>query len=424
MTPTDDSQVGSTEAPRVAYLTPQYPKVSHSFIRREILELERRGYLIERFSIRPPDASQLVDASDQRETAKTFACLAQGPVRLLAAFVVVAATRPRRLLRAARAALSLLRRGHRGALAHGAYLLEACLLLRQLEERGVRHVHVHFGTNAASVALLIGKLGGPSFSMTVHGPDEFDCPGGHALAEKVRAASFTVAISSFTAAQLQRWTEPELWDRIHVVHCSVDEQFFRERTQATPVPPRFVCVGRICPQKGQLLLIEAFALVARAHPSARLVLAGDGELRGEAERAIRRLGIAEQVEITGWLDEAGVRRVLRGASCFVLPSFAEGLPVVIMEALAMGRPVISTFIAGIPELVIPGENGWLVPAGDVESLRAALLDALAQSGERLAEMGLAGADRARERHSLEREVSRLDELFRRCVLVAEQRRGL
>jgi glycosyltransferase involved in cell wall biosynthesis len=395
---------------KLAYLTPQYPKTSHSFIRREILALEASGLAVLRLSIRKPEDPP-VDPADRSEAAKTVYCLSGSLRRILVSCVVALIGSPRRVLRAFLAALAMSRHSDRGLLRHLAYLAEAALLVRVLRSHQIEHLHVHFGTNAASVALLVRILGDLSYSMTLHGPDEFDAPIAHSLREKVAAASFVAVVSDFTSAQLRRWVPPEIWPRIHVIRCGIDEAFFDPVPSVPPEPNRFVCVGRLAPQKGQLLLLEAFAALIRSAVRAELVLVGDGELRALLEKKIMEENLEKRVTITGWLDEQAVRQQLREARCLVLPSFAEGLPVVIMEAFAIGRPVISTYVAGIPELVRPGENGWLVPAGNAEELCAALKEACLLSPERLLEMGRQGALRVRERHRVRVEGRRLANLF-------------
>lgn len=398
----------------VAYLTPQYPKVSHTFVRREIHELERRGHRILRLSIRRPEA-EVVDAADRAERERTLVVLAQPPGRLAAAFARVALTRPGRLLRALALSLRQGLAGGAGLVRHLAYLVEATFVLERLRAEGVEHVHVHFGTNAASVARLLRRLGGPPYSITVHGPDELDAPAAHALGAKIEESAFTIAISDFTAAQLRRWVAPEQWSKLRVVRCTVDERFFEAAEPVRDDAHGLVCVGRLSAQKGQLVLLDAFAELLRKRPDlegARLVLAGDGEMRAQVEGRIAALGLAERVAITGWIDEARVREELRRARCLVLPSFAEGLPVVLMEALAMARPVISTWVAGIPELVVPGESGWLVPPANPVALAEAMAAALDAPAEQLHRMARAGARRVRERHAVATEGELLEALLR------------
>jgi glycosyltransferase involved in cell wall biosynthesis len=243
----------------------------------------------------------------------------------------------------------------------------------------------------------------------VHGPDEFDKPQFLGIAEKVRRSAFVVAISSHGRSQLYRWIGHAQWPKVQVVHCGVDAQF--HAAAAPPPEARLVCVGRLCEQKGQRLLLEAVARLAARGLRFDLVLAGDGEIRPELEALIARHGLAGRVRITGWLSSAAVRAEILAARALVLPSFAEGLPVVIMEAMALRRPVLTTYVAGIPELVIPGETGWLLPAGDVEQLAAALEDLLARPPQELLAMGEAARRRVLERHSLEREATKLAQLF-------------
>lgn len=398
----------------LAYLTNQYPKVSHTFIRREIRALEAVGHEVLRYSVRPtPD--RLSDAEDVREQAVTTVILNRGPGEIAAATSMVAARSPERFASAARLALSIGVRSDRGPAVHAAYLAEACWLRRELVRRGVTHVHAHFGTNPATVAMLCHELGGPPWSFTVHGPEEFDKASRVALPEKIRRAAFVVAVSAFGKSQLYRLSKFEDWGKIHVVRCSVDEQFLEQQLEVMPREdpsvPRLVCIGRLCEQKGQLLLVEAAAELARTGQRFQIVLVGDGEMRQEVESRIRAHRLEDRVSITGWLDGRAVRREILHARAVVLPSFAEGLPVAIMEAFALGRPVVSTFIAGIPELVENGVSGWLVPAGSVESLTVALRDVLTAEPERIAAMGRAGRLQVQTRHDARRNARILSALF-------------
>jgi glycosyltransferase involved in cell wall biosynthesis len=258
-------------------------------------------------------------------------------------------------------------------------------------------------------------LGGPSYSFTVHGTDFFDAPRSQDISAKVANAAFVVAVCDYGAAQLRRWSAVEDWGKIHVVRCAIGDKFF---TSARPIDrssERFVCVGRLSPEKGQLVLLDALATLVREGSGARLVLAGDGDFRPEIERRIAQLDLADRVEITGFIPEEEVCRQVLGARAFVLASFTEGLPVVIMEAFALGRPVISTYVAGIPELVRPGENGWLVPAGNAAELASAMRAALNTPIERLEAMALAGSERVRSLHYTPTESARLAVLFGRAV---------
>jgi glycosyltransferase involved in cell wall biosynthesis len=399
---------------RVAYLVNQYPRTSHSFIRREIHALEAQGVEVLRYSLRPLD-EPLASAEDRAEVPRTRAVLGVGPAGLLGAVVAVAARRPRAFLRASGVAVRLGLRSDRGVARHLAYLAEACVLARWVRAQGAEHVHAHFGTNSATVALLCRRLGGPAFSFTVHGPEEFDRPEALALGEKVEAAAFAVTISSFGRSQLCRWVRYADWPKLQVVRCGVGSDLLHAPATPVPAAPRLVCVARLSEQKGHLILIEAAARLAAEGVAFELVLAGDGPMRPVVAEAIARHGLQGRVTITGWMSGGEVREAILGARALVLPSFAEGLPVVIMEALALGRPVVTTAIAGIPELVEPGVSGWLVPAGSVEALAAAMRAALEAAPEALAALGRAGAARVAREHDAACEAAKLRALFRGSV---------
>jgi glycosyltransferase involved in cell wall biosynthesis len=392
----------------VAYLAPYYPHGSHSFIRREIAAVERQGVTVARFSTRPPHG--LVDPADIAEAGRTTALVSAGPLKLFSA-MVAALGHPIRFFTALRTAIRLGRRSERGIVKHLIYLAEACLLVGLMRRQGVAHLHAHFGTNAATIALLARTIGGPPYSFTVHGPEEFDRPEADSLGEKIAGSAFTVAVSSYGRSQLYRWADPRDWGKIQVVHCGLDTTFLGTDPISVPTARRLVCVGRLAEQKGQLLLLQALTQLASEGVAFEVVLAGDGPMRPTIENEIARLGLTGRVRITGWMSGADVRREVEAARGMVLPSFAEGLPVVLMEALALGRPVVSTFVAGIPELVKDGVHGWLVPAGDVEALAEAVRELLVAPLERLAAMGKAGAARVAERHDVEVEARTLVELF-------------
>ncbi|MBK8011031.1 MAG: glycosyltransferase family 4 protein [Deltaproteobacteria bacterium] len=402
------------EALRLAYLTTEYPKVSHTFIRREIAELERRGLPILRLAIRSPGGA-IADPADIAEAARTTHCLELPRREFARRSLEVFARNPLLWARATEMAVAMSRRSERGLARHAAYLAEAAVLLRRLEQERIDHVHVHFGTNAAAVARLMRCLGGPTYSVTIHGPDEFDAPIGFSLGAKVEDAAFVCAISDYASAQLRRWVGPAHWDKIHVVHCTVGDAFLNTQHIVDPDSKLLVSVGRLSAQKGQLLLVDALDQALRAGVDARLVLVGDGELRGVIEERIRLLGLVDRIEITGWVDEATIREYIRRSRALVLPSFAEGLPVVIMEAMAMGRPVVSTMIAGIPELVKPGENGWLVTSGRVDEVAGAICEVMKVPADMLDNMGKRGRDRVRRYHHTETEVGKLEALFRQYV---------
>jgi colanic acid/amylovoran biosynthesis glycosyltransferase len=398
-----------TERPagmHIAYLINQYPKVSHTFIRREILAAESLGVRITRIALRGWDA-EVVDEKDRAELGRTNYVLKNGLAPLIAAVGRTAMARPKPFLAALRAAVAMSRKSVRPLPYHLVYLAHACYIVGLLRENGVSHIHAHFGTNTAEVAMLIRILGGPSYSFTVHGADEIDDVKNLGLSKKIAAAKFVVAISSYTRSQLIRYLPPREWEKIKVIHCGLEAEFFEESGSRVQSNQQFLCVGRFSREKAHLVLLNAFARLLEVYPDASLVLAGDGELRPQIESKIEELGIGRQVRITGWISSGQVREEILASRVLVLPSFQEGLPVVIMEAMALKRPVISTYIAGIPELVVPEATGWLVPAGDSEELSRAMAVALAAPVDELERMGAVARQRVLARHHIDSEVAKL-----------------
>ncbi len=399
---------------KVAYLVNQYPKVSHSFIRREILGVEGCGVQVERFAIRAC-REELVDDDDLLELQKTRIVLESGTLTLLTQAVVVASLSPWRFCQALGMAIKLGRVSDRGILRHLIYLAEACVFLRWFKAAGVQHVHAHFGTNSTTVALLCTVLGGPPYSFTAHGPEEFDKVDILALPEKIRRAAFVVAISSFGKSQLYRWCDAQHWSKVQVVHCGLDESFLGHAPSPVPDVPNFVCVGRLSEQKGQFLLLEAVAQLAAAGVVFHLTLIGDGPLRPAIEAFITEHQLQDYVKLMGWASNVTVRQSILAARALVLPSFAEGLPVVLMEAMALHRPVITTYVAGIPELVESQTCGWLITPGSVEALVLAMKQALATPVAVLEQMGKVGAERVAAQHEIATEAQKLAHLFESAV---------
>jgi len=394
---------------RVLYLTTEYPHVSHTFIRREILGLESMGIVLLRVAIRRSGA--LADNVDLEEQAQTIHLLAQPKGKLLSQIFLGIRLSARSLPKAISRMWRFKRNSDRGLFRHLAYLGEALAIRAIAHKNRIGHIHVHFGTNAATVAMLSNVLGGPGFSATIHGPDEFDAVFGFSLADKLMAAEFVCAISWFCLSQLQRWLPHEHWSKLHIVRCTVDDTWLEQDTPLEEDNLDLVCVGRFSEQKGHFQLIAAFSeAVKRGYPG-NLRLVGDGALRDAIQKMAEYEGISNRVVFFGWCDAKQIQRHLAESRALVLASFAEGLPVVIMEALAMRRPVIATCIMGVPELVRHGEEGWLVTPGDAESLCEAMLDLASCSLEELRRRGQSGHDRVRANHSLQSQLPRLVELL-------------
>jgi glycosyltransferase involved in cell wall biosynthesis len=330
---------------RLAYLCNLYPAVSHSFVRREIEAVEEAGHEVHRFSLRPAH-DDLRDDGDLREAERTEAVLGRSWASLFAAAAMLLVSRPAKTLKAIGAAWNLSAPGLKSKVRHLAYWLEAAWLTRRLEQLWVGHLHAHFGTNPAAVATIARAWGGPPFSFTVHGPDEFDAPTALSLPKKIERASFVAAISSYGRSQLMRWSDPSEWAKIVVVRCGVDRTFLDADLTSVPTESReFVCVARLSAQKGLPLLLAACDTLRSEGASFIVTIIGDGEMRAELEAEIQRRGLQDIIGLAGIRSSSEIREHVLQSRAFVLPSFAEGLPVVLMESLALGRPVITTAIA-------------------------------------------------------------------------------
>lgn len=399
---------------KVAYFINQYPKVSHSFIRREILELENQGVEVVRFSIRR-DGSDLVDQQDLDELSRTCYLTEMGMWKILKCVLMVLLTSPVKFYRALSLTIAMGRRSYVGVIKHLFYLIEACVLGAWAREFGVRHIHAHFGSNSTSVVLLTKFLYETTYSFTVHGPAEFDKPEALSLGDKIKHAMFVIAISSYGRSQLYRWCNHKYWGKIQIIHCALGDDFLDSVPVKAPKETRIICVGRLCEAKGQLLLLEAVAHLIAEGVDISLILAGDGPMRCELEEMISLYRIGDHVKILGWISSMQVRREIIASKALVMASFAEGLPVAIMEACALRRPIITTAIAGIPELVVHNELGWVVTAGDLKGLINALRSLDSESQPVLIDMGEKAYQAVCKKHNIHIEVEKLRVLFNDVV---------
>lgn len=406
---------------RVAYLVSAFPAVSHTFIARELDALRARGVDVVTMSIRKTPADQLLSDADRRASEETFSVFPLQKARFVAAHLHAAATRPGRYLATLRLALEMSAGGMRAYLWQLFYFAESIVVWSECRQRDVRHLHAHLANVASAVALLAAEFGrddGFRWSFTMHGYTEFDEVTRYALAEKARRAAFVACISDFCRSQLLKLVEPDWWDNLVVVRCGLDPTEvrslpFRARTSpALPgdAPLRLLFVGRLVSEKGVLVLLRALAELRRRGVEVTAVLVGDGPYRDEFEQAGRRLGIAEKVTFTGALTGARLAPLYREADVFCLPSFAEGLPVVLMEAMANELPVITSRIAGIAELVDDGVNGLLLPPGR-DDVIADALERLAADPELRARWGRAGRERVLRDYDVGQSAALLESLF-------------
>jgi colanic acid/amylovoran biosynthesis glycosyltransferase len=396
---------------KIAYLINQYPMVSHTFIRREVLAVESKGFDVLRIALRGWD-EKLVSPQDIEEQRKTHYVLRSAMLPLVAALIKTLLTDPKKFFPTLLLSFHMGRRSDRPQIYHFIYLAEACRILLWLRSFGATHLHAHFCSNSTEIAMFVRLLGGPPYSFTIHGTAEFDKLDFLGIEEKIRRSAFVISVSSFGSSQIYRRIHHNLWKKIHLIHCGIESDFYEAALTQLPITPSLVCVGRLSKEKGHLLLIEAAAHLAKEGINFNLIFAGDGELRNEIELLGKKYGIDKHLRITGWISSDSVRHEILSAQGLVLASFSEGLPVVIMEAMALHRPVIASCVGGIPELVQPGENGWLFPPGDVGKLTLAIKEFLASPRLKLERMGNNGHNSVVLHHSINIEITKLVTLFR------------
>lgn len=397
----------------VGYLVSQYPARSHTFIRREVEGLRARGAKIEVFTIRLPPKAELLDDKDREEYQTTQAILPTSPLKLVASHLI-ALRNPSLYGAALSAAVEHRLPGARNALWSAFYFAEGVALAKQLKASGIRHLHVHFANSGAYVGRIAARLAGIRWSMTLHGASDFEYPNGPLLREKVREAVFTVCASQYGASQVMRVLDPAEWSRLIVSHCAIDW------TRLPPLPERrahtsetrVICVGRLSAEKGQLGLVEAFAKAHAENPQLRLTLVGDGPTRARVEARIVELGIGHLVEMTGSLPEAETLKRIAASDVLVLASFMEGIPIVLMEAMAQRVPVIAPRVAGIPELVEDFHTGLMFHPGDWSDL-AKKLSELAADAPLRARLIEKGQEKVRAEFSNPRAMDPLAQAFLR-----------
>lgn len=393
---------------RIGYLVSQYPAASHTFIRREVEALRRRGLAIDTFSIRRPAANERTSDEDLAAYQSTWYVLPIGLAALLASHLGALLRRPLAYLRVLRLALHHRAPGLRALLWSLFHFAESIVLARELKRRGIRHLHNHFANAGANVGLLASQFLGLPWSLTLHGISETDYPAGLLLPEKIGHAQFVACVSWFGRAQAMRITPPDQWPKLFVSRCGLDlSAVARHASAARDANPahRIVCVGRLSAEKGHLGLLEAFA-GTRARTEAELILVGDGPERSLIEAEAARLGIAPFVIFRGRLGEQDTLAEIAQSDLLVLPSFMEGLPIVLMEAMALGVPIVASRVAGVPELVADGEEGLLFRPSDWNDLRDCMARLLTDGALR-GRLRAAALEKIEREYAIERAVEPL-----------------
>ncbi len=394
--------------PVVGYFTMEYPRATDTFIQREVASLRRLGVDVRSYSARRPGDEHMVGEEQRTERAGTGYLLPASPAAVAAAQAAALRRSPGAWRRAATLARDTARAGTKGHLYQGFYFAEAALLAERLVADGVGHLHAHFGDVATSVAMIAAELAGIPYSFTLHGPGVFFDANVWRLDAKIEHAAFVSCISWFCRSQAELLSTPEAAAKLKIVHCGVDPDRYARPEAGDAGSIRLTFVARLANVKGLGVLLDALALLDRRDVT--LAVVGDGPDRERWEQQTARLGLGDQVTFLGFRSQSEVAEQLGVTDVFVLPSFAEGVPVTLMEPGAAGIPVIATNVGGVTELVIDGETGLVVPPGDA----AALADAVARLADDPAlrrRLGDAAARKVRADFDSLTEAGRLAGLF-------------
>lgn len=385
----------------VAYVVGGYPAVSHTFVLREVLALRAAGVRVETISIHRAADADVLSAADRAERESTHALLPARPGEVLRAHLRALAS-PRAYLATLGRALREGPAGPRARLWQLFYFAEAILVWDHCRRRGVRHLHAHLLNQASDAAMIAARYANArgaepawTWSFTMHGPNEFYEVSRYQLAAKASDADAVICISDFARSQVMGFTPEERWPRLRVVHCGLDPTEFdpdREARSSAQGGIRILYVGRLVPFKGQAILLEALAAIRSRGVEANLTMIGDGPSRQSLERRAAQMDLGAAVSFTGAVGQDEIRSHYAAADVFCLPSFAEGVPVVLMEAMAMRVPVVTSRIMGITELIEDGEEGLLVRPGRADELAAAL-ERLARDPELRERLGRRGREK-------------------------------
>jgi colanic acid/amylovoran biosynthesis glycosyltransferase len=402
---------------RIGYLLSRYPAVSHTFFFQEIVGLRALGMDIQAASINRADrALEKMPAAEAAESRDTYYIKGTPLGQIVATLVKVALTKPGVVWRGLRFAFGLQRFDLFRTGYAMFYLAEALLVGDWMRRKGIDHLHVHFCGPVATVGMLAGAAWQVPFSMTAHGPDEFFDQQDGFLPKKVETASFVICISDFARSQMMRILVPEQWGKLRVVRLGVRAELAEGAAKRENASGELevLCVGRLIPAKGQHVLLEAFARLRAEGLPLKLRYVGDGADRKSLEEFAKTAGLGASVIFEGALNHDRALGFVARADMFVLPSFAEGIPVALMEAMALGVPVISTFVAGIPELIRHERDGILVPAGSVDALADAMA-MLAKDAALRERFAGSAREQVLTRYNLERNLGVLRETFAECL---------
>ncbi len=393
---------------RVLYVLKRFPRLSETFVLREVLGLEAAGVSVLVDTLLPPEDGPThpeLDAvrADVRYVARHPRL--RDPV-VLRAHAAAVRHQPLRWV-------TLAVRAHRGGTWRR--FLQAGVVAARVRSEGVTHVHAHFATAACEVATMAASLADVTCSVTAHAKDIYHQENGPHVARRLAGVDTVVTVSEHNVAHL---------DALLTGHRSRTD--VRHIPNGVPVAPaadptttsRILCVGRLVPKKGVDLLVEAAALLVAQHPGLDVDVIGEGPLRSELTARIDGLGLTGRVRLLGPATTTQVQAAMASSRLVVLPcridadGDRDGMPTVLVEALALGVPVVSTDVVGIGELVVNGETGLLVPAEDVAALAVALERLLVDPALAL-QLGRAGRRLVAERFAPQTSTAALVDVFAR-----------
>lgn len=395
---------------KIAYLASEYPGISHTFIFREIQTLRELGFVIKTASIRKPAALMKMTSTEKREAEGTLYIKSSSPLEIILAHFLIFILSPAHYFFMLREALFLSHIGPANVLKGLAYFIEAGILINWMKKNRIKHLHVHFANPAATVAMIASSYNSITFSISVHGPDIFYNVDACFLAEKIKKSVFIRCISYYCRSQLMRLVPNRFWPRMSIVRCGIDPEVYQPRPNPKNNISEILCVGRLVPAKGQHILLEACGKLKERGQTYHLTFIGDGEDQSSLESLAEQLGISDVTSFAGAVGQDEVHSYYDHADIFILASFAEGVPVVLMEAMAKEIPCISTRITGIPELIENGKDGLLVAPSNTDALADKLVELINNKTMRQ-KLGTEGRKKILSKYNLNENCKLMAELF-------------
>jgi len=402
-----------------------YPSLSHTFIRREIVEMRARGFDIGVYATRKCAEEQLLCESDEIEHASTQSILPINPLAFFAVNFKLFIQNPARYLSTLCVASKHRLPGLKNAIWAYLQFFEAILLADMLKKDDVKHLHVHFGNAGANICYFAARYLSLSWSMTLHGTSCFDYPSGQLLGEKIEHCTFANCISYFGLSQAFRQSNPDHWHKLFVTRCGIEPSVVntvfadkvaqtKKQTKASDDTINLIYVGRLSPEKGVNVIIHALSQVVQDMKNIQLTIVGDGPRRAFLEEQVREHQLASHITFAGAVPEREVFDHMSRCDMLVMSSFMEGIPMVLMEAMALELPVIAPRVAGIPELVIDHENGLLFDPANANQLAEKIIT-LAKNGKQCKKLGKQGRTKVLNEFSINIAVEKLAEKFKQLI---------